>query len=342
MTATGAGHDTLPAAVESVHDEFLAASRQALRQAPGDEALAALGFWDLLDELGDPSARAALTALFRAQGAALATSGALGGLLAHPYLVGSGTPPASVAAAVTRRSARRGRVDLVVGGLAADHLLVDRPGEGAVVAAAARVERRPVDVPGRLGLVEVDVASLPAEAVVVTIPEERAAPARARSRFLGRVACSFEILGAAEAVLALAVEHAGARTQFGQPIGSFQAVRHLLAWARTDCAAIEAVGGRMAALDHAAPPRADEMLKALAGRNGRRVCERTLQVFGAIGFTAEHDHHQFHGRVLALDAVLGASAELARRLGRWLRVDGADPAVAATVLVPDRRAEPTP
>jgi hypothetical protein len=318
----------------SVHDEFLAASRQALRQTGGDEALRSLGFWDLLDELADPAARTGVAALFRAQGTELASSGALGGLLAHPYLAGCEVSPASVAATITRHSLRRGPVHVVVGELGVEHLLVDRPGLGAVIVDVAGVERRPVDIPGRLVLHEVTVdVSRPR----ATIPEDVAAAARRRSRFLGRAACAFEILGAAEAVLALAVEHAGARTQFGQPIGTFQAVRHLLAWARTDCAAIQAVGEHAIELDEQAPARYDEMLKALAGRNGRRVCERTLQVLGAIGFTDEHEHHHFHSRVLALDAVLGTSAELARQLGRWLREDGARPAIAATTLVPERR-----
>ena len=153
----------------------------------------------------------------------------------------------------------------------------------------------------------------------VDIGEGIAEAARRRSLFLGRVALAFDMLGAAEAALALATEHALAREQFGQPIARFQAVRHLLAWATTDCAAIEAVAQRAVALDEAAPAGFDEVVKALAGRNARRACERTLQVMGAIGFTAEHDHHRFHSRVLALDALLGSSAELTRRLGTRVR-----------------------
>ena len=64
------------------------------------------------------------------------------------------------------------------------------------------------------------------------------------------------------------------------------------------------------------------MVKALAGRNGRRACERSLQVLGGIGFTAEHEHHHHHSRVLALDALLGSSAELTHDLGAWLRTSG--------------------
>ena len=87
-----------------------------------------------------------------------------------------------------------------------------------------------------------------------------------------------------------------------------------------------------AAFDLDAPQHFDEIAKALAGRNGRRVCERSLQVLGGIGFTAEQDHHHFHSRVLALDSVLGTSAELARGLGAWLRENPADPRIPMQIL----------
>jgi len=122
--------------------------------------------------------------------------------------------------------------------------------------------------------------------------------------------------------------------QFGQPIGTFQAVRHLLAWAKTDCTAIDAVVRKALLLLDRPPPHYGEVLKALAGRNGRRACERSLQVLGGIGFTAEHVHHHHHSRVLALDALLGSSAALTHDLGTWLRTSGDDPRFASAVLVP--------
>jgi alkylation response protein AidB-like acyl-CoA dehydrogenase len=150
------------------------------------------------------------------------------------------------------------------------------------------------------------------------------------------VAIAAEIIGAAERALELATDYAANREQFGKPIGSFQAIRHLLAWARTDCVAIEAVLNRAIRLDDAAPPMFGEIVKALAGRNGRRVCERTLQVLGGIGFTAEHDHHHLHSRVLALDGLLGTSADLTYRLGHQLRTTGSHPGFPAAMIGPTR------
>jgi len=306
----------------------LAASRRGFASATGSDVLLALGWWELLDELHDAEMRAAVFALFRAQGAELGDSCALGALLAHPY------GPArfaegSVAATIARRSARRGPTQILLGDPAVDHLLIDSPGAGACIVPRSDVGLRPIDVPGRLTIHEVIVERMP----VPTIVEEDARAARQRSVFLGRVAAAFEILGAAEAALALAVEHAMVRTQFGEPIATFQAVRHLLAWARTDCAAVESVAHEAQQLDTIAPPRFDQIVKALAGRNGRRACERALQVLGAIGFTAEHRHHHLHARVLTLDSILGSSSELASGLAAWLRETRRDPDIPRTLLL---------
>jgi len=311
-------------------EAFLASAREAFRRDPGIASLDELGAWDLLDELADGEARAALFAVFRAHGRELGRSAALGCLMAHPYVAGEGFAPGSVALAVPRRSARRGEVLVLLGEPSVEHVLVDRPGSGAAILAIEDVAREAVAIPGRLPIHE--IACDPEDAPKAVIPEQRAKEARRRSDFLGRVAVAHEILGAAEGAFDLALAHACTRVQFGKPIGSFQAVRHLLAWARTDCAAVLEVSREATRLDLAAPQHFDEIAKALAGRNGRRVCERTLQVLGGIGFTAEQDHHHFHSRVLALDALLGTSAELARSLGAWLRENRTDPRIPRQLL----------
>ena len=311
-------------------DEFLGAALAAARTGDGREALASLGWWQLLAGLDDTDQRSAVFTVFRAQGRELTTSAALGGLMAQPYLALLGAEPGMALATITRESPRRGTVTVLAGDPAGLPLLVDRPGLGAALLDPDDVELRPVDLPGRQILHEVGVDTSTWRAA---IDESRLSPARARSVFLGRVALAIELLGAAEGVLALAVDHARVREQFGRPIGTFQAVRHLLAWAATDCTAVERVTAEAVALDRAAPPRFDEIAKALAGRNARRVCERALQVLGAIGFTTEHRHHHFHSRVLALDSLLGTSAELTRGLGSWLRGLGSDPGIPSTLLL---------
>ena len=198
--------------------EYVAAAAQALSTDGGDAALESLGYWDLLAHLDDLDCRTAVFALFRAQGRTLAASGALGGLLAQPYLRHCELPRESVVASIGRQSTRRGLVQMVVGDVGHRHLIVDRPGLGAsIVPPEAVIPGNPVAVPGRLGMHEVAVDW---EQARTFLAEDEAVEARHRNMFVGRLALASEILGAAETAVALAVEHASHREQFGQPIGA--------------------------------------------------------------------------------------------------------------------------
>jgi alkylation response protein AidB-like acyl-CoA dehydrogenase len=113
-----------------------------------------------------------------------------------------------------------------------------------------------------------------------------------------------EMVGGAQAVLDLTVDYAGQRRQFGQPIGSFQAVQH-------HCAnmAIDVLGSRFATYEAAwrlgTGSDADleiSTAKAVVSDAYQRVCALGHQVHGAIGFTAEHDLHRYlrHATAAAL------------------------------------------
>jgi Acyl-CoA dehydrogenase, C-terminal domain len=314
--------------IESVDDPFLATSSQAMQTSGGAAALDALGWWELLADLDDADARTAVFSAFRAQGRALANSAALAALVAQPHLEHTAIAPGTVLAAIQRPSARRGPTWLLVGDHGGRHLLFDDPPRGTYLVEPDDVELRPVDIPGRLSLNEVRVDLEQHR----PLPNPSSADARTRSVALGRIAAAAEILGSAERAVSLAVQHAIDREQFGRPIAQFQAVRHLLAWAKTDCVAIAATVRTAVDLVNTPPARFDQVVKALAGRNGRRACERSLQVMGAIGFTAEHQHHHHHSRVLALDSILGTSTELTRDLGTWLRTSATDPGYPATLM----------
>jgi hypothetical protein len=310
-------------------DEFVATARAVLRSTDGADPLATLGWTDLLPHLDDIDARRAIFALFRAQGYELVSTGAIGLLMATPYL-SAGMDVPSFTVGIDRSSERRGRRTVVVAGPVEGHLLVDRPGCGAWMIEVSASDFRSVDIPGRLALHELESDAFDRS---VSIPEHIAADLRGRSYHLGRVGLAFDMLGAAEAALQLTTVYARDREQFGQPIGRFQAVRHLLALARTDCAAIAAVAGLAADLDGVLPARYDMVTKAVAGRNTRRVCQRTLQVLGAIGFTTEHVHHHYYGRVLGLDALLGTSAALAHDLASdWRSGRAPVPSLTAPML----------
>ena len=296
-------------------DDFLASALAALRSASPDEALVSLGWSDLFTYFDDHDARQALFSLFRAQGRQLVTSSALGVLMAFPYSA-NGWGELSVLATIQRESPRTGKQTVIMGTPPTGKLLIDQPGEGARLVDSSEVELRPIELPGFVNLQEIvgDFTNYP-----ISIPEMEASALRDRSQYLGRVALAFDMLGSSESVISLAVEHARDREQFGQPIGRFQAVRHLLAWARVDCAALAAVTQQVIEANGPFAPGFDEVVKALAGRNGRRICQRTLQVLGGIGFTTEHQHHHFYSRVLCLDSLLGSSTELSFELASRYR-----------------------
>ncbi|HEV8063593.1 MAG TPA: acyl-CoA dehydrogenase family protein, partial [Acidimicrobiales bacterium] len=134
-----------------------------------------------------------------------------------------------------------------------------------------------------------------------------------------------EILGASEALLTLGVEHARSRQQFGQPIASFQAVRHLLALTWLDVQALRHLCLAALRSIDSGDARLAELTKAVAGRNGRRTADRTQQVIGAIGFTWEHQLHRLYRRVLVLDSLLVGSDAVLGELARGA-ADGANPA----------------
>lgn len=148
-------------------------------------------------------------------------------------------------------------------------------------------------------------------ATLATGPGVRAAAARAFN--LAALATAAQLLGAARAMLDLTLQHARSRTQFGRPIGAFQAVQHRLAdtHVRLELAR---------PLTHAAAltltDRDISAARVAAASAAQHTARAALQVHGAIGYTQEYplsrwltlvralhgswgtqDHHR--GRVLA-------------------------------------------
>ena len=131
----------------------------------------------------------------------------------------------------------------------------------------------------------------------------------------GQRAVAHEMVGAMRTMLRLAREHALDRVQFDRPISSFQAVRHRLAESHV------AIEGAAAALDAAwedGTPLTAALAKAVAGQSARTVRRHCQQVLAGIGFTTEHDLHQFVRRTLVLDSLLGDSRTLTKQIGAEL------------------------
>jgi alkylation response protein AidB-like acyl-CoA dehydrogenase len=122
------------------------------------------------------------------------------------------------------------------------------------------------------------------------------------------IAWAADALGAARAVLNLAVEYAKVRRQFGQPIGAFQAVQHLCVdmYERVELARSGVIHALWAAdaADRAERHLAAVRAKAFAGQLAS-VADTAIQVFGGIGYTWEHDAHLYLKRLLSWNEFLG-------------------------------------
>jgi alkylation response protein AidB-like acyl-CoA dehydrogenase len=144
---------------------------------------------------------------------------------------------------------------------------------------------------------------------------------------LGTVLIAAQLLGVSLGAVDLATVYAGERVQFGRPIGSFQAVKHLLADMLTKAeVARAAVYAAACALDGASaddPGRATATAKVTAGDAALLCAKSGIQVHGGMGFTWEVDAQRYWKRAVVLDATFGSADHHARALADGL---GAMPA----------------
>ena len=119
------------------------------------------------------------------------------------------------------------------------------------------------------------------------------------------VAKCAEMVGGAQAALEMAVDYAKERVQFGHPIGSFQAIQHYCANMVTDVDGARYITHEAAWMVSEGLPAIKEvaMAKAWVSDAYQRVTLLAHQIFGAIGFTMDHDLHLYYRR-----AKVGAQA----------------------------------
>jgi alkylation response protein AidB-like acyl-CoA dehydrogenase len=279
-------------------------------------ALERLEWWDAIEGYeASTTARLAFAAFFEAEGRTLSTTRALDQLVVRA-VVGHRCDDITIAVGV-RRDGDRLRFAVPTASRGASTVLACTAGawhrfDGCRLALA---EGESLD-PSIFEVMAVDAD----RSVTVT-------PARSSGLPLARLAIAHHILGCSDSLLETTVEHAMARQQFGRPVGTYQAVQHLLADAHTRRAALRDLCH--AASETSRPgwpgPNLSSVVKAYAGTAGRVVAQATLQTLGAIGFTEEHSHQRHYRRIVALDAALGNSRELHRELGaRVLEVTPVD------------------
>ncbi len=123
----------------------------------------------------------------------------------------------------------------------------------------------------------------------------------------GAAGAAAEMLGAAQRLLEMSIEHAKQRIQFGHPVGGFQAVKHHCANMHVLVEAMRAsVWGAAEALASDSPPsEAVSVAKSYCGTAAKQVAKTSLQVHGGIGFTWEHPLHRHLKRIERLTSEFG-------------------------------------
>lgn len=212
-------------------------------------------------------------------------------------------------ATVTWREGRLdGTVPLVVDASHASVVLVPAVGaDGPVLVAAdaGAVVRTPVTTLDLTrDLTDVSLDGAPGE---VAAEGEDAVRRLARATRLGTVALACEQLGVAQRALDMAVEHAATRVQFGRPVGSFQAVKHLLAeaWAEVTQARAVARYAVDCLTRQDDVPIAVALASSVCSAAAVSVAETCLQIHGGIGFSWEHPAHLYVKRAKSNSLAFG-------------------------------------
>ncbi len=144
----------------------------------------------------------------------------------------------------------------------------------------------------------------------------------------GAFGCAAQLIGIAQRMVEIAVIYATQREQFGKPIGTFQAIKHMLADVQVKIEFAKPLLYRAAnSLAEAADTRSADVsqVKAAAGEAASAAAATSLQVHGAIGYTWECDLQIWMKRAWSLDLAWGSAA--------WHRARVADAVLDSTLPV---------
>ena len=295
------------------HFDLTAMARREGEPAAPDvwSALADLGVLAMLD--GDPTAGIGVmeTAIvFEELGAHLASGPVLWTTLAASSVPGAGDGDVRVTGIEAG--------DGVEGPVVVEHadesqVLVVLRGDRAEACPLADVPRSDEGSPMDPLTPVAVLASAPSGDVVA----EGAAVQRLRRN--GRVLAAASLVGGARAVLDVARDYALEREQFGVPIGSFQAIKHMLAdmYVRVEMAraATYAAAAIAAGRGDGDPDLAALTAKHLAGEAAVLNARAGVQVLGGMGFSWDMLPHYFLQRAFVLDLAFGTSSWHAAQLG---------------------------
>jgi alkylation response protein AidB-like acyl-CoA dehydrogenase len=237
-------------------------------------------------------------------------SGAKRGAVAVEELAVAGDPLESITTRATKSGdgwTLDGLKPTVADGATADWVIVvaqDGDGLAGFLVEGAEVEAVPgLDPTRQLG--RLSMAGTPAR---------RLGPAGDQTTVLRRVLddvavmlCA-ELVGASEATFELAAEYSKARVQFGRPIGTFQAVKHMAAEMLQELTLARVITHYAAwcsDVDDDDRELSAGMAKSFAPEAAIAVTSTSIQIHGAVGFTWECPAHLYYKRAKATDLVLG-------------------------------------
>ena len=205
---------------------------------------------------------------------------------------------------------------------AAAHMVVVADGKVALVAPGQAEIRRAANLAGEPRDTVTFDQKLAAD-VAAPLPKTIDADLLYR---LGALARAAQMAGALEAALALTVQYASDRVQFGRPIGKFQAIQQQLAqFAEQVAAATVAVTASAEAIAAGGDAFfAAAIAKIRAGEAAGKGSEIAHQVHGAIGFTHEHRLHHLTRRLWSWRDEFGVESAWSIALGRQVAAEGAE------------------
>jgi alkylation response protein AidB-like acyl-CoA dehydrogenase len=223
-----------------------------------------------------------------------------------------------------------GHKRFVPDGATASHLLIaalaaptpDAP-EGltlfCVPGSTSGLVRKPLAMADSRGMADLDLTAVRVaeDAVLGSVGE--AATALEAVLDTARIGLAAEMLGAADALFALTLDHLKTRRQFGQPIGAFQSLQHRAARMFVDLeltrscvlAALDALddaagAGRSVQSAAQVAPLAS-LAKARAGDTLHLVSTEAVQLHGGVGMTDAYDAGLYLKRARVLETLYGTA-----------------------------------
>lgn len=209
-----------------------------------------------------------------------------------------------------------GAKTLVVAGESADQLLVTARVESTSQGVGVfLVDRRSAGVTCRSyrlldgsRAADIELHDVEVDGDALIVGPERALEVLTQATELAILASVAESLGMMEAVMAITAEYILGRSQFGQPIGKFQALQHRMA--EMFVATQEARSMLYCGIAHLDRPaaergRAISAAKAVAARANRFVCAQGIQLHGGMGLTEEYPVGHYFRKMTMMEKMFG-------------------------------------